>query len=725
MTGRIYLQWTYGWRRVFPLIALVVGLLLSVQVAFAESEPNDSMVSAVPISVGLNGISGAEINPAGDVDYYKFDAVAGRTYVVEVYNVSTSLGRTVLYAYDSSGTQVASDTYCYNGTGNVCSRVALSASITQTYFLKVRAYSSTAIGTYSVRVLARYGELGYGVDATSEPNDVRALAKQVGIGREHALAQTIHPRDSSFFTLRADEDYFRFTAAAGGTYIVEILNVATSLGRTVLYAYDSSGTQVASDTYCYNGTGNTCSRIRLNVSVAGEYFIQVRPYSSTASGTYTIRVLPRYDQGLTQDAASEPNDVGALATQISVGRERALTRTIHPRDSSFFTLRADQDYYRFTAAAGRTYVVEIFQVSTSLGRTVLYAYDSSGAQIASDTYCYEGTANACSRVQFDVSIAGEYFLRVAPYSSTVSGSYSIRVLPRYDQGLTWDPNAEVNDERSLAYPMSPGIAQGHTIGVRNNSYFTLRPDEDFFRFPAQANRTYVVEVKDLATSLGKTVLYVYDQSGMQIASDTYCYGANGNICSRVQFNVSIAGNYFIRVLPYSSTASGTYTVCGYDSVVGGCLANVLKNPSFESAGSDLKPSLWTSDSRFTRSNAVTPRLGTYVGRLHATDNSSFTIRQTISNWPLVTPYSFSGWVNIPSTSDTFTFKLQVRWRNAAGGTISTSTIKTYTTATSGWNQATATSLVAPAGTNNAQLEMVTSSLNATIYVDNFVIKATR
>jgi hypothetical protein len=53
--------------------------------------------------------------------------------------------------------------------------------------------------------------------------------------------------------------------------------------------------------------------------------------------------------------------------------------------------------------------------------------------------------------------------------------------------------------------------------------------------------------------------------------------------------------------------------------------------------------------------------------------------------------------------------------------LSTSTIKTYTAATSGWNQATG-SLTAPAGTTNAQVQIAVTSLNRTIYVDEFMLK---
>jgi hypothetical protein len=79
-----------------------------------------------------------------------------------------------------------------------------------------------------------------------------------------------------------------------------------------------------------------------------------------------------------------------------------------------------------------------------------------------------------------------------------------------------------------------------------------------------------------------------------------------------------------------------------------------------------------------------------------------------------------GAVNIPPTSDAFTFKLQVQWRNAANAVISTQLVKTYTGATSGWDEAAATALVAPTGAVKAQVHMNVSSLNGDIYVDHFI-----
>ena len=151
--------------------------------------------------------------------------------------------------------------------------------------------------------------------------------------------------------------------------------------------------------------------------------------------------------------------------------------------------------------------------------------------------------------------------------------------------------------------------------------------------------------------------------------------------------------------------------------VPGSPTNLVVNGGFElDANGDHGPDSWTSDSRATRSS-TSVHSGSYAMRHYATDNSSYTIRQNVPNLVAGATYNFGGWVNIPSTSDSFAFKLQVRWRNASNSVIRTDTIKAYSASTGGWKQATA-SLVAPAGTTNAQVSMVVSSLNAKIYVDD-------
>ena len=150
--------------------------------------------------------------------------------------------------------------------------------------------------------------------------------------------------------------------------------------------------------------------------------------------------------------------------------------------------------------------------------------------------------------------------------------------------------------------------------------------------------------------------------------------------------------------------------------------NLLKNRRFELARNNNRPDNWTSNSKFTRSNEVVLE-SSYAGKHFATDDLGYTISQNVFNLTENTTYTFSGYVNIPQHSDTngFTFKLSVMWRNnAKNKNLGTETINIYTDTTSGaWDQVTR-DLVAPAGTTDARVQMIVSSLNATIYVDNFL-----
>jgi RHS repeat-associated protein len=152
--------------------------------------------------------------------------------------------------------------------------------------------------------------------------------------------------------------------------------------------------------------------------------------------------------------------------------------------------------------------------------------------------------------------------------------------------------------------------------------------------------------------------------------------------------------------------------------------NLLVNADMElDANADGRPDSWntSSTSKLSRSTAAVFS-GSYAMRHAATDNGAHTVNQTVPNLTAGTTYTFAGWVSIPSTSDSFSFRLEIRWRTSSNTTISTPIVRTFSTATSGWTQANAT-LIAPAGTTNADVRMVASSLNAIVYVDSLVFYA--
>jgi len=200
--------------------------------------------------------------------------------------------------------------------------------------------------------------------------------------------------------------------------------------------------------------------------------------------------------------------------------------------------------------------------------------------------------------------------------------------------------------------------------------------------------------------------------------------------SLVKFNTSTATSFTVvsdtqitATVPSGATSGkiSVTNIAGTGLSLIDFKVNLLLNPSFElDANTDNRPDNWTSNNRFTRSNAVSAVNGSFVGRHLSTANNGYTISQTVNNLVAGTSYSFTGAVNIPATSDAFTFTLNIQWRNASNSAISTTTIKQYTASTGGgWDQAVA-NMVAPAGTTNALVRMVVTSLNATVYVDNFL-----
>jgi hypothetical protein len=152
----------------------------------------------------------------------------------------------------------------------------------------------------------------------------------------------------------------------------------------------------------------------------------------------------------------------------------------------------------------------------------------------------------------------------------------------------------------------------------------------------------------------------------------------------------------------------------------------LANGGFElDINADGRPDSWTSDARFTvDTSAGIAYSGGAAGRHQATTNPSYNIDQRAGTGTIVPGkgYTLSGWVNIPATSDSFTFRLQVRWLNSAGTLLSTTTVRSFTAATSGWTQVRSSTLRAPANAATAEVRMNVSSLNATVYVDDLAFE---
>jgi len=110
---------------------------------------------------------------------------------------------------------------------------------------------------------------------TYEGDDTAVEARSITVGE----TQT-HNFDSL-----ADEDWVKFTASAGDTYVIETLNLS-SAADTYLYLYDSDGSTLlaANDDY----GGSLASRIEWEAPATGTYYVLVKHWNPNVGGCGTI-----------------------------------------------------------------------------------------------------------------------------------------------------------------------------------------------------------------------------------------------------------------------------------------------------------------------------------------------------------------------------------------------------------------------------------------------------
>ncbi len=282
----------------FLLIVLVLLVTALPASAVAESEPNDTPAQALPIGVGYAGaVINATLDTMQDVDYYRLEARAGRTYVIEAFNVQKEISwyrSAALELYASNGTtMLAEDWTAYDGSGETSARMIYTFPLDGAAYIKVKSTSSWA-GVYSLRVLAKYDEPGaaWNVANRMESNDVRELAVALGLGAVHAQQHTIAEQNVSIRVAKDDVDYLRFTGQAGHTYTVELFNVATDGEGPGLWVFEGASSSVlAGDPWADNGEGAVWARATFVAPSSTTYFARVGNGMFTYwTGSYSIRV---------------------------------------------------------------------------------------------------------------------------------------------------------------------------------------------------------------------------------------------------------------------------------------------------------------------------------------------------------------------------------------------------------------------------------------------------
>ena len=113
-----------------------------------DDHPNNAADTDGDDTITVNGpAESGSIEEGGDVDYFRFSASAGYEYTIET---GGSID-TYLYLYDRDGTtEIDHDD---DGGPGTLSLIEWTCTASGTYYVKVRHYSSSETGDYTVSII--------------------------------------------------------------------------------------------------------------------------------------------------------------------------------------------------------------------------------------------------------------------------------------------------------------------------------------------------------------------------------------------------------------------------------------------------------------------------------------------------------------------------------------------------------------------------------------------
>ena len=524
-------------------------------------EPDGTAATAHLILAG-NDYQTRQINPASDVDFIKFEGVAGKGYIIEI---AAATGGDVLFRLYNAAQAIISSDYT--------TRLEWICPATGSYYIRTWENGSNAVASYQIRVLPAYWNGNAYWDGNFEPDEVQTrsyLIKTDG---------TLYPHNN---TDPKDVDWVRFTATEGRVYTIALANEVGGNFLFVLYDPHSngiSGAQTTSYTWTcpltatyfiktYEDGSNAAGSFNLSVTGTGgvDFAVDVplryatlyldpgsgvQSYQLTADssncpgalgwsssnpaavtvsangllqaqGPGTAIVTATCSSAGTSDSIEvsvyannfEPDDVQAQAAAVTVG-STYYHRSFIPKSG----VNDQFDWVKFEAVAGHGYV---FELSQEAGAAIYYdLYNAAGTVLVNDqSGSYEWTCPA----------TGTYYLRFWSSSYLQYTSVRFRILPAYWNGnAQWDANGEPDSFRSLASL----VKTDGTLYTHGNTY---TDDLDWMRFTATAGRVYTFALSEEVG--GNFMLVLFDPQGNAIT---------GEQSTSYTWTCPMSGTYYVRV----------------------------------------------------------------------------------------------------------------------------------------------------------------------------------
>lgn len=189
-----------------------------------------------------------------------------------------------------------------------------------------------------------------------------------------AEATKIEPGSSQTHDLHThgDRDYFRFQATRGHIYTIETLNLGPDVD-TRIFLYDGDGDLLTHDDDGRALEENRASRLVWTAERTSTHYVMVHDVDDDDAGPGTSYDVRLWEQARFVEDEYEPDDSPRLATVLKPGEPQP--HNLH--------LAGDVDWLRLETTAGKTYVIETFDLGDDVD-TVLRLLDEEGNELSVD-----------------------------------------------------------------------------------------------------------------------------------------------------------------------------------------------------------------------------------------------------------------------------------------------------------------------------------------------------
>ncbi len=450
---------------------------------------------------------------AADSDWVKFTAFAGVTYTLGLSNV---------------GSQANAQLSLFNACGGTAlvppaPNLTWAAPASGVYYAAI-AQQGAPVGPLTAYSLTLSSATG--ITDNYEPDNHCAAARDI---------TTDGVRQSRRFQAPGDEDWLKFAVEAGDSFIVIADNTGTGVSPIVTL-FDSCSQVPANNSLSFGA-----NQVAATATTARTYYARLtnqNPSNFGANATYDIRV----NASACLPDSQEEDDSAAQAKAVGVGAAAQAHN---------FCPASDADWVKFTATAGKTYVLRTTNLAFAAD-TLLTLYASDGTTLIAENDDFGYTS--ASRVVWQPTTSGDYYARVTHVNPVANGpntQYALLIQEGYCQPDNQDSGDGDNGPGDATIAATNGVSQTHNFCA--DPLDLNLGDQDWLRVDGVAGGNYQVVTTGLGPNSDPVLeLYGSDGSTQLLTNDDRGDGRSATL----HFTPTVSSPYYIRVLQYNSRITG-------------------------------------------------------------------------------------------------------------------------------------------------------------------------